>query len=157
MEKHPFYDRPKREIQFIVNDGIVYSKKDIIRLLLDLGYVTYYEVKSDKVTNKGQGFIMRVCATSDDPTLFLNGKIYINVNSFDYLRVKNVKKFLSLYELHSQDRIMKIIPDPRKPMPPASRYLADAIVGFGLVAEEEIALSDTGDEGFEDFPEESGN
>ncbi|MCX5749472.1 MAG: hypothetical protein NTZ10_04440 [Candidatus Saganbacteria bacterium] len=126
----------KKDLQFIVNDGIIYAKRDIMNLLWDLGFVTYYEVEGERVVNKGKGFIMRVSSNSEDPTLFLNGRIYINVSSVDYLRVKKIKEDQTLYELHSTNRIIKIIPDTKKQAYPPFRYVADTMVGMGVIGEE---------------------
>ena len=148
---------PKKDIQFIVNDGIVYNKRDIMNLLWDLGFITYFEVEGDKVSNKGKGFIMRVSYNNEDPTLFLNGRVYINVNSVDYLRVRKVKESLTLYELHSEKRVIKIVPDNKKQSNPPFRYIADAMAGLDVMADEEYPPDNLDDpqNGFKDLPPES--
>ncbi len=128
----------RRDIQFIVNEGIIYSKRDIMSILWDLGHIIYYEVSGDKVLNKGKGLIMRVSANAEDPTLFLNGRIYINVLSVDYLKVKKVKDSITLYELHGGDRLIKIIPDPKKQMLQPYRLFADNVMGLGMGGEGEM-------------------
>ncbi|MCX5725665.1 MAG: hypothetical protein NT030_00530 [Candidatus Saganbacteria bacterium] len=102
----------KDRLQFIVNDGIIYNKRDILMLLRDLGNVAYFETFKGKIVNKGKGYIMRVCANSEDPTLFLSGRVYINVNIFDYMKVNKVKGGAqTLFELINGDRVIKLIPD----------------------------------------------
>lgn len=105
-------------IQFIVNNGIIYNKKDMLMLIRDLGKVTYFEIIGGKVTNKGKGYVMRVCSNSEEPTLFLAGRVYINVGSFNYLKLKKIKDAdNTLFELVSDDRAIKLVPDTsEKPM-----------------------------------------
>jgi hypothetical protein len=99
-------------IQFIVNNGIVYNKKDMLMLIRDLGKVSYFELVDGKVTSKGKGYVYRVCANSEEPTLFLAGRIYINVGSFSYLKLKKIKDAdNTLFELVSDERIVKLVPD----------------------------------------------
>jgi|GEM_PF-1074250 len=146
----------KKDLQFIVNDGIIYAKKDIMNLLWDLGFVTYYEVEGERVLHKGKGFIMRVSVSSEDPTLFLNGRIYINVNMVDYLRVKKIKEDHTLYELHSPDRTIKIVPDLKKQAYPPFRYVGDTMVGMGVPGEElPPDMFDNPMDDFRDLPPES--
>ncbi len=144
-------DKDIKEIQFIVNEGIIYSKKDIMRLLWDLGYIAYFEIRDGKVIGKGKGLIMRVSENSDDPTLFLNGRIYINVNSVDYMSVRKVKESMTLYELHCGDRVLKLVPDMKKHAMPALRYVTDPVMGLDILTEEEFP-PDAGDDFREDYP-----
>jgi len=131
MDKHNANGR-KKDLQFIVNDGIIYNKRDIMYLLWDLGYISYYEVVGDKVANHGKGYIMRVSSNSEDPTLFLNGRVYINVNSIDYLKVRKIKNFSTMYELFCDGRVIKIIPDNKKHPNPPFKYFADTMVGIDI-------------------------
>jgi len=137
MTNTPAHDK-RNDIQFIVNDGIIYNKRDIMNILWDLGYITYFEAEGDNVTNKGKGYIMRVSANNEEGTLFLNGRIYINVNSIDYLKVRKIKDFTTLYELHCDKRIIKLVPDHKKhPMPPF-RYVAEAVADMDMMPGEEF-------------------
>ena len=104
--------------QFIVNNGIIYNKKDMLMLIRDLGKVSYFEIVSGKVVNKGKGYVMRVCSNSEEPTLFLAGRIYINIGSFNYMKLKKIKDAdNTLFELVSDERTIKLVPDTsEKPM-----------------------------------------
>lgn len=99
-------------MQFIVNNGIVYNKKDMLMLIRDLGKVSYFEVVNGKVVSKGKGFVLRVCSNSEEPTLFLGGRVYINVGSFNYLKLRKIKETdNTLFELVGAERIIKLVPD----------------------------------------------
>ena len=134
-----FKSKQSQRTQFIVNEGILYQKRDMLMLLRDLGHVFYYEFQSRKVSSKGKGYIMRVSANSEEPTLFLAGRIYINVNAFDYLRVKKVRgQEKTIFELVSGDRVIKLLPDdnPRAHPPLSQSLFADKLLELGIVADE---------------------
>lgn len=125
----------KDKLQLIVNNGIVYNKKDILMLLRDIGNANFYEVINGNIVNKGKGFIYRVCANSEEPTLFLSGRVYINVNSFDYLRVSKAKSSNNtLFELVSDDRTIKLVPllSDRTSNPLVKGSFADRMEELGL-------------------------
>ena len=104
--------KEKTNVQFIVNNGIIYNKKDMLMLIRDLGKVSYFEIVSGKVVNKGKGYVMRVCSNSEEPTLFLAGRIYINIGSFNYMKLKKIKDAdNTLFELVSDERTIKLVPD----------------------------------------------
>ncbi len=102
----------KEKIPFIVNEGTIYDKHHILRVLSTLESVAYFEIVDKKVVNRGEGQVLRVCLSSEDPTLFLKGMIHINVNSFNYLQVKNLSG-RTVFELHSDKRVIKLIPIER--------------------------------------------
>jgi hypothetical protein len=110
--------KEKTNVQFIVNNGIIYNKKDMLMLIRDLGKVSYFEIVGGKVVNKGKGYVMRVCSNSEEPTLFLAGRIYINIGSFNYMKLKKIKDAdNTLFELVSDERTIKLVPDATdKPM-----------------------------------------
>jgi len=111
----------KNNMQFIVNNGIVYNKKDMLMLVRDLGKVSYFEMVGGRVVNKGKGYILRVCSNSEEPTLFLAGRIYINVGNFNYLKLRKLKDVENtLFELIGEERTIKLVPDlSEKPQIPS--------------------------------------
>jgi len=122
------------KIQFIVNNGIIYNKKDMLMLIRDLGKVSYFEIVGGKVVSKGKGYVLRVCSNSEEPTLFLAGRIYINVGSFTYLKLKKIKDSdNTLFELVSDERVLKLVPDlTEKPMFPQSEFSDNLIELEGM-------------------------
>lgn len=128
----------KNKIPFIVNDGIIYSKRDIVRLLSDLEQVAYFEMVDKKIVNRGKGVIMRVCLSSEDPTLFLKGMIYINVNSFGFLRIKNISG-RTLFELHSDARVIKLVPlnKPRAELIEDNEFV-EKLIELGIASKEDF-------------------
>jgi hypothetical protein len=108
----------EQKTQLIVNDGILYNKRDMMMLLKDLANVEYSEIIKNKIVGQGKGYVMRVALNSEEPTLFLGGRIYINVGAFDYLHLKKIKgKENTVFELHRSDRVMRLIPE-ENPFPP---------------------------------------
>jgi hypothetical protein len=72
----------------IVNTGIVVNKLDIRRLLNDLGRVHYIYTQDHKLLSEGDGDVIEVFANSRRATLVTNNSLYLNVDSFDYLELK---------------------------------------------------------------------
>ena len=104
-------EKDKEKLQIIINDGIVYKKKDMLLLLRDLGKVSYYEITGRRVKSLGKGYIMRLCCNSEEPSLFLNGRVYINVSAFDYLKLRqDGKKENTVFELYNEERIIRLVP-----------------------------------------------
>lgn len=133
-------DKNKKEnkFQFIINNGIVYNKRDMFMLLRDLGNVSYFEIIGGRIVRKGRGYMMRVCVNSEEPTLFLSGRLYVNVGLFDYLEVKPIKdKDNSCFELHNQERVMRLVPDePKGIFPPISKEtFAERMMGMDVLDE----------------------
>jgi hypothetical protein len=119
----------KDKMQFIVNNGIVYNKKDMLMLIRDLTKVSYFEMVNGKVASKGKGYIIRVCSNSEEPTLFLAGRIYINIGSFNYMKLKKIKDSdNTLFELVGEDRTIKLVPDVSEKPEMAADQLADDFI-----------------------------
>ncbi len=116
-------------MQFIVNNGIVYNKKDMLMLIRDLSKVSYFELAGGKVVAKGKGYIIRVCSNQEEPTLFLAGRIYINVGSFNFLKLKKIKDSdNTLFELVGEERTIKLVPDINEKPALASDEFADNFI-----------------------------
>ncbi|MEM0981460.1 MAG: hypothetical protein AAGH78_14435, partial [Cyanobacteria bacterium P01_H01_bin.58] len=47
---------------YLVDNGIVVNKADMLRLLNDLGKVTYMDIHEDTVLSQGTGYVMDVYA-----------------------------------------------------------------------------------------------
>lgn len=123
-----------KSMQFIVNNGIIYNKKDMLMLIRDLSKVSYFEFLSGKPASKGTGYVMRVCSNSEEPSLFLAGRIYINVGSFNYLKLRKIKDSdNTLFELVGEDRVIKLVPDlSEKPRFLAGDFAEDFIELKGM-------------------------
>ena len=98
----------ENQISCLVDYGIVYSKRDMIRILRDLDRVEYTDLVDSVLVAKGEGYVIDVYANSFDSTLIFNNRLHINVNSFDFLKIKtNPKKIVELISGH---RTIKLVP-----------------------------------------------
>ena len=98
----------ENQISCLVDSGMVYSKRDMIRILRDLDRVEYTDFVDNVLVAKGEGFVIDVYANSFDSTLIFNNRLHINVNSFDFLKIKtNPKKIVELISGH---RTIKLVP-----------------------------------------------
>lgn len=101
------FDR-ENQISCVIESGIVYSKRDMVRILRDLDRVEYIDLIDNSIVAKGEGYVIEVFANSFDSTLVFNNRLHINVNGFDFLKLKTQPK--RVVELVSGHRIIKLTP-----------------------------------------------
>lgn len=98
----------ENQISCVVNSGIVYSKRDMMRVLRDLDYVEYTDLVDNIVVAKGEGYVIEVYANNFDSTLVFNNRLHINVNGFDFLKLKTNQR--KIVELISGHRLIRLMP-----------------------------------------------
>ncbi|OGI08436.1 MAG: hypothetical protein A3I68_05755 [Candidatus Melainabacteria bacterium RIFCSPLOWO2_02_FULL_35_15] len=98
----------ENQISCLVEQGIIYSKRDMIRILRDLDRVLYVDLIDNASVANGEGYVVEVYANSYDSTLVFNHRLHINVNSFDFLKITSQPD--KLVELISGHRIIKLKP-----------------------------------------------
>lgn len=98
----------ENQISCLVEQGIIYSKRDMIRILRDLDRVLYVDLIDNASVANGEGYVVEVYANSYDSTLVFNHRLHINVNSFDFLKI--ISQPEKLVELISGHRIIKLKP-----------------------------------------------
>ena len=98
----------ENQISCLVDTGIVYSKRDMIRILRDLDRVFYTDLIDNLSVANGEGYVVEVYANSYDSTLVFNNRLHINVNSFDFLKITTQPD--RLVELISGHRVIKLRP-----------------------------------------------
>ncbi len=96
------------QISCLVEQGIIYSKRDMIRILRDLDRVCYTDLIDNLSVAQGEGYVVEVYANSFDSTLVFNNRLHINVNSFDFLKITTQPD--KLVELISGHRVIKLRP-----------------------------------------------
>ena len=98
----------ENQISCVVDQGIVYSKRDMIRVLRDLDKVSYIDLIDDVPVASGEGYLIDVYANSFDSTLVFNNRLHINVHGFEFLKVgTSPQKFIELVSGH---RTIKLKP-----------------------------------------------
>lgn len=98
----------ENQISCLVDYGLVYSKRDMIRILRDLDRVEYFDLIDNSIVAQGEGYVIEVYANSFDSTLIFNNRLHINVNGFDFLKIKTDPR--KVIELISGHRIVKLVP-----------------------------------------------
>jgi hypothetical protein len=94
----------------IVNTGIIVNKLDMRRLLTDLGRVHYIYTQESKLLSEGEGDVMEVFANPQRSTLVANNALYLNVDSFDYLELKQSPQKETYFDLIQEDMCLRLIP-----------------------------------------------
>ena len=98
----------ENQISCLVDFGTVYAKRDMARILRDLEKVQYYDFIDDALVASGEGYMVEVYANSFDSTVIFNHRIHVNVNSFDYLKLRTTPK--KEVELFSGHRVIRLLP-----------------------------------------------
>ena len=94
----------------IVNTGIIIDKLDIRRLLSDLGRVRYVYTQDNQILSEGNGDVMEVFANPHRSTLVANNALYLNVDSFDYLELKQSPQKEVYFDLFQEQMCLRLIP-----------------------------------------------
>ena len=94
----------------IIDTGIVVNKRDIQRLLFDLGRVRYLHMQDGKIYSEGEGYVLEVFANRNRSTLIANRALYLNVYSFDYLELKKSNEEGTYFDLIQEGRQLRLIP-----------------------------------------------
>ena len=94
----------------IVDEGIIVNQDDIRRLLADLCHVQYIHKIGDRETSQGQGYVQEIFNDCYQSTLIANQKIYINLQSFDYLRLSRSTEGNTCFDLIQDSRQLSLIP-----------------------------------------------
>ena len=97
----------------IVDEGIAIDKDDIKRLLADLCHVHYIHSIDGRVSSEGKGFVREIFNDLNQSTLIANQKIYINLQSFDYLQLSKSTEGEVCFDLVQDNRQLRLIPISR--------------------------------------------
>lgn len=95
----------------IIDTGIIINKRDMQKLLVDLGRVRYHHIQDGQVCSEGEGYILEVFANPQQATLVANHALYLNVYSFDYLELKQSPEKETYFDLVQEGgRLLRLIP-----------------------------------------------
>ncbi|MGK7945119.1 MAG: hypothetical protein AB4058_11685 [Microcystaceae cyanobacterium] len=93
----------------IVDYGMIINPDDIRRLLNDLGRVRYVHTIEGEIKSEGEGWIVDVFTDPALSTLIANHLLYINIQSFDYLKLDRVDGE-TYFDLVQDVRQLRLIP-----------------------------------------------
>lgn len=99
----------RNNIPCIIDNGIIYNPKDIQKVLRDLGQVNYSYIINGQVKGNGEGYVVSVVANNSSANIIVNKRIYLNVNGFEYMHIKNDES-QALIDLITQDTILRFLP-----------------------------------------------
>lgn len=94
----------------IIESGILVNKEDIKRLINDLTQVRYVHIIDGVVQNNGTGWILEVFNDPNQATVVINNSLYINIQSFDYLKLTQVSSQETHFDLIQDNRLLRLIP-----------------------------------------------
>ncbi len=97
------------QLQCIVEEGILLNRRDIVRVLRDLGLVRYSDLHDGAARASGEGYVTSVVANGSSSTIIANRRLYLNVNNFEYMRL-GVEDGQPFFDLVTQNRTIRLIP-----------------------------------------------
>jgi hypothetical protein len=100
----------RNKLQCIVDEGIVLNRRDMVRILRDLGHVRYRDLVEGTERARGEGFIAGVYANQSNSTIIVNKRLYINVNGFDYMRLGRADEDETSIDLVEDRRTIRLMP-----------------------------------------------
>ena len=119
----------------IVDEGIVINQDDIKRLLSDLCQVHYIHTIDGQINSQGKGFVQEIFSDFNQSTLIANKKIYLNIQSFDYLQLSKSTDDEACFDLIQDSRQLRLIPICRTSSPQAIAKNLDAATIEAMVTE----------------------
>lgn len=133
----------------IVDTGTVVNKQDMYRLLADLGRVRYAHFQEGHLQTQGEGYVMEVFADPQRSTLIANHRLYINVQSFDCLELKQSSESESYFDLVQDGRQLRLLPISNPLQEQSTRTLdsaaaLEAVLREVLIAKLDAEIDDEG-------------
>ncbi|MDB5101622.1 MAG: hypothetical protein JWM80_6043 [Cyanobacteria bacterium RYN_339] len=100
----------RNKLQCVVDEGILLNRRDMVRVLRDLGHVRYQDLVEGTERARGEGYIAGVYANQSNSTIIVNKRLYINVNGFDYMRLRRADENGTAIDLVDDRRTIRITP-----------------------------------------------
>ena len=94
----------------IVDRGVVVNQQDMQKLLAGLGRVSYAYSQDGAISSEGEGVVVEVFADDVQATLVANAALYINVCSFDYLKIDRSSDNQSTFALVQENQVLRLSP-----------------------------------------------
>jgi hypothetical protein len=94
----------------LVDEGIVINKIDMLRLLSDLSRVRYIHEQDGQPLKQGEGMVLETFSAPQQATLVANKGLYLNVDSFDYLKMGQLADQETYFDLVQDNRRLRLIP-----------------------------------------------
>ncbi|MCL6473031.1 MAG: hypothetical protein K6T91_09525 [Firmicutes bacterium] len=94
----------------IVNEGILINRKDMFRALETLESVKYAHIVDGNVISQGEGVVVKVFSSPDTSTLVVNGCLFLNILSFNYLRFYTQDNGVTVIELIEDSKTLQLTP-----------------------------------------------
>ncbi len=92
----------------IVNEGTIFNRKDMIKVLDTLDTVEYTHFVDSKEVAHGQGQVLSIFASHESASLIVNNCLYLNIMSFNYLKFYLDGNKKTVVELISNDHLLRL-------------------------------------------------
>jgi hypothetical protein len=144
----------RNKLQCVVDEGIILNRRDMVRILRDLGHVRYHDLVEGTERARGEGYIAGVYANQSNSTIIVNKRLYIHVNGFDYMRLGRMDELDATIDLVDDRRTIRLVP-MSDALADRQPYIAEATVIPVQGALERMLGVDPGEGFFEEDLDES--
>ena len=130
----------------LVDTGIVVNKRDMQRILADLGRVVYRHEQDETVLSEGEGYVIEVFSDPTQATIVTNQTLYLNVQSFDCLELGRTGDNQTCFRLCQDQWSLYLMPQTNPMQDQASRTInsatLEAVVAEVLSANWDVCIDD---------------
>lgn len=103
-------DTPRQLPPLLVGDGTLTHSRDMVRALETVETFTYrYLVDGDLIT-EGRATLVRIMADSDSASVLVNGCMFLNVQSFQYINFRTDAEGQARFDLYVEGAVLEITP-----------------------------------------------
>jgi hypothetical protein len=103
-------DTPRQLPPLLVGDGTLTHSRDMVRALETVETFTYrYLVDGDLIT-EGRATLVRIMADSDSASVLVNGCMFLNVQSFQYINFRTDTEGQARFDLYVEGAVLEITP-----------------------------------------------
>lgn len=132
----------EKQIPCIVGTGVITSKRDMIRVLRGFDHVKYTELIDGHVEIEDESYVVEVFSSTTESTIIFNRRMYINVNNFEYLKIKkSLPGIIELIEGHRTIRL-EALSDPLSNKEMLLNEAVENRSNFDTIYEEDIILDE---------------
>lgn len=101
-----------KQIPCLIGNGVVTSKKDMMRVLRGFDHVKFTDMIDGKVEIEDEGFVVEVFSSDIDSTIVFNRRLHLNVKNFEYIKIRQYHRgVVELVEGHRTLRL-EALSDP---------------------------------------------
>lgn len=103
-------DSPRQLPPVMVGDGTLTHARDMVRALETVETFTYRYLVDGDLISEGRATLVRIMADTDSASVLVNGCMFLNVTSFQYLNFRTDAQGQARFDLYVEGAVLEITP-----------------------------------------------